>query len=63
MYGWPTRRGSDAPNAVLRPDEAEAIRQRYREVGNVSQVARETGFNRETVRRVVRGYTYQDDEG
>lgn len=56
------RRGSEHPNAVLSPGEAEKIRERFEECHSRRQVARETGVNRETVRKIINHESYRDGE-
>lgn len=55
------KRGSEHPNAVLPPGEAERLRERYQECHSRRQVARETGYNRETVRKVINRESYNQE--
>jgi len=59
---WDTRTGNrrNAPNVVLTPEKAEAIRARY-EAGGVSMRAlgREYGVNHGTIRAIVTGETWK----
>lgn len=58
-----TKRGSNAPNASLTPEDVREIRERRAAGQSVRQIARETEKNPQTVWRAANRYTYSDEGG
>lgn len=57
-----TKRGSEAPNAALTPDDVKEIRERRAAGQSVRKIARETAHNPQTVWRAANRYTYSEEE-
>lgn len=57
-----TKRGSQAPNSVLTPEDVREIRRMREEGHSVRQIAREKEKNPQTVWRAANRYTYSDDD-
>ena len=62
MFGYQTRRGSQAPNARLSASDRQEIKQRRQQGDSYEQIARDLGVSRETVRKADQGMSYCDDD-
>lgn len=60
-WGYKTRRGEDAPNARLRQDDRQQIKDRRGKGDTYADIARDLGVSINTVRKVDQGQSYRDD--
>jgi DNA-directed RNA polymerase specialized sigma24 family protein len=61
-WGYKTRRGEDAPNARLRSDDRQQIKDRRGKGDTYAEIARDLGVSRETVRKLDQGISYPEDD-
>jgi len=61
-WGYQTRRGEQAPNARLKADDRQQIKDRRGKGDTYAEIAKDLGVSINTVRKVDQGQSYREDD-